>query len=292
MSTEALPAASLEIPPTSMRPRVRWRWLALGTRLYLGIGLIALVLLAAVLVPLLNHQNPDTLNPLAAMLPPSAAHPMGTDQYGRDIFLRAAYAARLDLLFGVVPVAASFLIGGALGLVAAYFGGWADTIVMRLVDVMVAFPYLVLVIVIIAILGPGISGMMVAITIVDWTVYARLMRGEVLVAKRLDYVTAGKLLGFRSGRIMLRHVLPNVITPSLVYSMVDVVNTILVAASLSFLGLGVQPPTPEWGAMIADGQNFIFQAWWMTVMPGICLVVTGVGLSLVADGVAEMIEGG
>ncbi len=285
-------ATSPSIPPTSARLRIRWRWLALGPRMWLGLGLIAVIVLVAIVVPLANHQNPDTLNPLAAMLPPDRAHLMGTDQYGRDILLRGAYAARLDLLFGIVPVAASFLLGGAFGLVAGYFGGWADTIVMRLVDVMVAFPYLVLVIVIIAILGPGVAGMMIAITIVDWTVYARLVRGEVLVVKKLDYVVAGRLLGLPTARVLLRHVLPNVITPGLVYSMVDVVNTILVAASLSFLGLGVQPPTPEWGAMIADGQNFIFQAWWMTVMPGIFLVITGVGLSLVADGLAEMIEGG
>lgn len=291
MSTEA----AVAVPPPAApqrRLRVRWRWLALGTRMWLGLGLIALIVLMAIAVPLLNHQNPTSLNPIDAMLGPSWAHPMGTDQYGRDIFLRAAYAARLDLLFGIAPVAAAFALGGILGLVAAYHGGWADTIVMRLVDVMVAFPYLVLVIVIIAIIGPGVTGMMIAIVVVDWTVYARLIRGEVLVVKRLDYITAGRLLGFSHRRIMLRHVLPNVITPGVVYSMVDVVNTILLAASLSFLGLGVQPPIPEWGAMIADGQNFIFQAWWMTVMPGIALVLTGVGLSLVADGVAEMIEGG
>jgi len=279
-------------PPTAGRLRIRWRFLSLGTRMWLGLGLIALVLVFAIAVPLASPANPDALNPIAAMLPPSWAHPFGTDQYGRDLFLRAAYAARLDLMFGTVPVVASAILGGTLGLLAGYLGGWTETVVMRLVDVMVAFPYLVLVIVIIAILGPGVNGMMIAIVIVDWTVYARLVRGEVLVVRRLDYVTAGRLLGFGPGRIMLRHVLPNVITPALVYSMVDVVNTILVAASLSFLGLGVQPPTPEWGAMIADGQNFIFQAWWMTVMPGIALVATGVGLSLVADGLAEVIEGG
>jgi peptide/nickel transport system permease protein len=288
MSTQALAAPT----PAPGRLRVRWRFLALGTRLWLGLGLIAAILAMAVLVPLLDHASPIALNPIDAMLPPSLAHPMGTDQYGRDIFLRAAYAARLDLMFGVAPVLVSLVVGGALGLVSGYLGGLTDTVVMRLVDVMVAFPYLVLVIVIIAIVGPGVPGMMLAIVIVDWTVYARLVRGEALVVRRLDYVTAGRILGLGRSRIMFRHVLPNVVTPALVYSMVDVVNTILVAASLSFLGLGVQPPTPEWGAMIADGQNFIFQAWWMTVMPGLALVVTGVGLSLVADGVAEMIEGG
>jgi peptide/nickel transport system permease protein len=285
--------APLSLPPaTGGRLRLRWRWLALGPRIWLGLALIALILATAIVVPLVEHASPDALNPVAALLPPSWAHPFGTDEYGRDIFLRAAYAARLDLLFGLVPVLVSFLLGGTLGLVAGYLGSWTEIVIMRLVDVMLAFPYLVLVIVILAILGGGIEGMMIAIVLVDWTVYARLVRSEVLVVRRLDYITAGRLLGFPKWRIMVRHVLPNVVTPALVYSMVDVVNTILVAASLSYLGLGVQPPTPEWGAMIADGQNFLFQAWWMTVMPGIMLVFTGVGLSLVADGVAEMVEGG
>jgi peptide/nickel transport system permease protein len=264
----------------------------LNARIWLGLSLVALILLVGIFVPMLIHENPDALNPLAALLPPSAQHLMGTDQYGRDIFLRVAYAARLDLAFGIAPVIVSMLIGSTLGIMAGYFGGWTETIVMRLVDVMVAFPYLVLVIVIIALIGPGIFGMIIALVAVDWTVYARLIRGEALVVKKLEYTVAGRLLGYSHPRIILRHVLPNVVTPALVYSMVDVVNTILVAATLSYLGLGVQPPTPEWGAMISDGQNFIFQAWWMTVMPGIALIVTGVGLSLVADGIAEMIEGG
>lgn len=274
------------------RPHPRFRMIPLNARIWLGLGIIALILLVGIFVPMLLHENPDALNPMAALAPPSAQHLMGTDQYGRDIFLRVAYAARLDLVFGIAPVIMSILIGSTLGIMAGYFGGWTETIVMRLVDVMVAFPYLVLVIVIIALIGPGIFGMMIALVAVDWTVYARLIRGETLVVKKLEYTVAGRLLGYSHPRIILRHVLPNVVTPALVYSMVDVVNTILVAATLSYLGLGVQPPTPEWGAMISDGQNFIFQAWWMTVMPGIALIVTGVGLSLVADGIAEMIEGG
>lgn len=285
----AVPSPALERP---RRLRLSYRWISVDARIWAGLAIVAAILLFSIVVPILAHVNPDNLNPAQALQAPSLAHLMGTDQYGRDILIRVAYAARLDLVFGVAPVIAAVCIGTAAGIAAGYFGGWTETILMRLVDVMVSFPYLVLVIVIIALLGPGILGMMVALIIVDWTVYARLVRGEVLVVKRLEYAVAGRLLGFSPLRIISRHILPNVITPAVVYSMVDVVNTILVAATLSFLGLGVQPPTPEWGAMIADGQGFIFQAWWMTVMPGLALIATGVGLSMIADGLVEMIEGG
>lgn len=287
-------AASPERRPqlADRRLRLRFRWISVNGRIFSGASLILLIVLVAVIVPLAMHTGPDVLHPAQALIPPNAQHPMGTDQYGRDIFNRVAYAARLDLLFGIAPVLASMIIGTVAGISSGYFGGWTEIVLMRLVDVMFAFPYLVLVIVIIALLGPGIIGMMIAIVAVDWTVYARLIRGEVLVVTKLDFVVAGKLLGFSPLRILTRHVLPNVIIPALVYSTVDAVNMILVAATLSFLGLGVQPPTPEWGAMISSGQNFLFQAWWMTVMPGIALLVTGIGLSLVADGLAEVIEGG
>jgi peptide/nickel transport system permease protein len=277
-------------PPIPARRALRR--LPANARLITGVGILVGLLVMAFLVPVFNHSSPTALNPTAALLPPGPGHWLGTDQYGRDVLVRIAYGARLDFVFGLVPVLASLIIGTSVGLVSGYYGGAVDAILMRIVDVMFAFPYLVLVIAIIAIFGPGALGMMIAVVIVDWTVYARIIRAEVLSLKGQEFITAARLLGYSPARVLLRHVLPNVISPAVVYATVDVVNTILLAATLSFLGLGVQPPTPEWGAMISDAQNFIFQAWWMTVMPGLALVLTGVALSLVSDGLAEVIDRG
>jgi len=179
-----------------------------------------------------------------------------------------------------------------LGLVASYRGGWLESVVMRAVDVVVAFPFIVLVIAVIAIVGPGLLGVYIGITVVGWALYARLTRAEVLVIKEQQFVLAGKSLGYSTPRILFRHILPNVIRPNLVFSTLDIVLNILVLASLSFLGLGVQPPTAEWGLMVADGQTFLLTAWWISTLPGIAIVLAGVGFSLIGDGLADRLGQG
>jgi len=223
---------------------------------------------------------------------PSAEHPFGTDNLGRDVATRVVYAAHLNLLIGLVPTAITRVTGVVLGSLAGYFGGRIDTLVMRLVDVVVAFPFIVLVIAIVAMLGPGLKNLFIGIALVGWTSYARLVRGEILVAKRLDYVLAAETLGNPASRIILRHILPNVLGPAVVYMMADAVLNILLGAALSFLGLGVQPPTPEWGSMIQEARNFIRQAWWTATFPGLAIVVTGVAFSLLGDGLAERLQTG
>ena len=185
-----------------------------------------------------------------------------------------------------------FVLGTILGSVAGYFGGWVDIIIMRLVDIVVAFPFFVLIIALVFVLGPGERSIYIAITLVGWVSYARIIRGEILVAKRQEYVLAAQSGGLSNLRIMRRHLLPNVITQAIIYAMSDIVQDILAIVTLSYLGLGIQPPTPDWGTMISDGQNFLTTHWQLTTIPGLCVVVTGLALSLIGDGLADLLRPG
>ena len=188
---------------------------------------------------------------------------------------------------GVGGVLAPLVIGCLIGLVAGYFGGLVDTLLMRLLDVTISFPFFVLMIAIISILGPGLASFYIALALVGWVSYARLVRSRTLALKHADFISAGRILGFSSGRIMLRHVLPNAALPVVVFAMSDIVLTILLGSSLSYLGLGAQPPLAEWGVMIAEGQNFISSAWWISLFPGLAIVLLALGFSLTADGLAQ-----
>jgi peptide/nickel transport system permease protein len=221
---------------------------------------------------------------------PSSEHWLGTDHLGRDVLSRLLHAARVDLQVGLIAVIAPLCLGTAVGLVAGYFGRATDTIVMRLADVVVAFPFLVLVLALVFVLGPGTTSIYIAITAVGWVSYARIVRGEVLVAKRQEYVAAARAAGMSHARILVRHVLPNVTTQSIVYAMSDVVLTILAVVTLSYLGLGVQPPTPEWGTMIVDGQAVLADSWWIATAPGVAVVLTGLALALIGDGLADVLR--
>lgn len=241
------------------------------------------------------HKQLSPYDPIAqdwdnALQPPSWEHLAGTDNYGRDVFSRIISATPLDLTVAVVSVVFPMIIGIVIGTISGYYGGVIDAILMRLVDVVIAFPFLVLVIAIVAVLGPGMKNVVIAITGASWIIYARLVRGEILVAKNLEYVIAAKTLGFSDLRIMWRHILPNVVTPAIVFGALDVVLDIMVASSLGFLGLGVQPPTPEWGAIIAEGRGFMATAWWISVFPGMAIILVGIGFALLADGLADWLR--
>jgi peptide/nickel transport system permease protein len=261
----------------------RWSTITLAA----GVTIVGIAALAAVLAPLLAPFDPNAQNLLTSFEPPSWHHLMGTDNLGRDVFSRVLYGGRVDFQIGLVTTYVPLATGMLVGAVAGYFGGWIDTVLMRLVDVVIAFPFLVLVIAILAILGPGLKGLYIAVLAVGWSIYARLTRGEMLVLREQQFILAAEALGFSRRRIILRHAMPNLLRPNLVFSMADFVLNILLAASLSFLGLGVQPPRAEWGAMVADGQNYLLNAWWITTLPGLVIVTVGVGLSLIGDGFAE-----
>jgi peptide/nickel transport system permease protein len=216
-------------------------------RWVIGASILLVMLVSSIFAPQLSRYDPNEQDLTNTLQPPSAEHLFGTDNFGRDIFSRVLHAAKLDLQIGVLCVLFPLIIGVLLGCLAGYLGGMTDTAVMRTVDIFTAFPFLVLVIAIIAILGPGLTSMYIALTLAGWSAYSRIVRGEILVAKKSEYIQAARSLGYGNVRIMLRHVLPNVITPVIIFAMADIILVILSTTSLSFLGLGVQPPTPEWG---------------------------------------------
>jgi peptide/nickel transport system permease protein len=260
--------------------------------MWLGVGILVVMIVASLAAPLIAPDNPNAQDLLHTLSPPlSAGHLLGTDQYGRDELSRVLYAGRIDLLIAFGATLVTFTFGTLVGLVAGTMGGIVDIVLMRIVDVFFAFPLVVLVLAIVAILGSGLFHLFIAMWAVTWVSYVRIVRAEALVIRNQDYVTAARSLGFSRWRIMLRHILPNAIAPAIVYGMIDAVNNVGIGAALGFLGLGVQDPTAEWGKMIADSQDFIRTAWWLSAVPGLAIALFGLGLSIVGDGLAERLTG-
>jgi peptide/nickel transport system permease protein len=286
MATQQASATPVFVANAPAINRVARRWLR-SRNLLIGMGIIGTLVLIAIFAPFLTPYSPLAQDYRSILLPPSAAHPFGTDNFGRDVLSRVIYGTRIDLRIGLTAVIAPFIIGIVLGCLSGYFGGWFDTVIMRLVDILQAFPFVVLIVAIVAVLGPGINNMYVAVALTAWVVYARLIRSEILVVKKKEYVEAAQALGMTNSRIIVKHILPNVINASIVYAMADIALYIGFAAALSYLGLGAKPPAPEWGVMITEGQAFMTTAWWMSALPGLALVITGIGLSLVGDGLSD-----
>ena len=257
--------------------------------LIIGGVMLAIVLLMTFFPSLFTSYDPLEQNFAIALSPPSAEHIFGTDNYGRDLFTRVVYGARIDLKIGFLAMIVPLFVGSFIGLVAGWFGGWVDALLMRIQDIMTAFPFTILVIAIISILGRSESNVYIAIWLVGWRDYTKLVRSEVLIEKNSEYIQAVRSLGFSDLRIMFRHILPNTINSAAVYAVSDVMLCMLVAASLSFLGLGVQPPVPEWGATISEGRPFILNAWWICALPGLALAFTGTALSLLGEGISHIL---
>jgi peptide/nickel transport system permease protein len=257
--------------------------------LSIGVALLAIVLIASVARPLIGLPDPNHQDLAHALEAPSGTHPFGTDNLGRDVLSRTLAAGVLDLRVAITVTGISVLLGLVLGAIAGFFGGAADSIMMRLADFVLAFPFLVLILAVVAIFGPGLKGLYVGVPLVGWALYARLTRAEMLVVREREYVLAARTLGYSTPRVLLRHALPNVWRPAFVFSTADVVLTIWLLATLSYLGLGVQPPTAEWGGIIADGQGYLLNAWWIATLPGLVVVVVGIGFSLVGDALAEIL---
>lgn len=258
-------------------------------------GLIGTVMLILTLASVgaahfLSPYDPLALDFEVVMQPPSAAHWFGTDNFGRDILTRILYGAIFDLRLALVCVFGPMAIGIAIGLVAGFFGGVVDAALMRITDMIWAFPFYVLVLAIVGVLGPSEANLYVAFFMVNWIGYARIVRGETLLVSRLEFVEATRMLRFSKPRVMLRHILPNVVTPALVYSMSDVVLTVQAVAAMSFFGLGVQPPAPEWGLLIVESIDYMREAPWMAIFPGLALVWVGVAFSLLGEGLATALK--
>ena len=286
-------AAILTGPAEAIAPRVRFRALGKFARnkgALLGGGVLLLFLLAAVFAPLVTHFDPVKTNFLAIRKPPSALYWLGTDELGRDMLTRMIYGARGSLLAGGISVAIAMAIGVPFGLVAGYFGGWADALISRVVDALLSCPFLVLAIALGAFLGPSLANAMIAIGVSAMPIFARLTRGQVLAIRHEDYLEGARAIGLPDRWIIARYVLPNILPPLLVQAALTVASAILAEASLSFLGLGQQPPWPSWGSMLNAARNFMEQAPWMSVAPGIAIYVTVLCFNLVGDGLSDALD--
>jgi peptide/nickel transport system permease protein len=281
--------AFVESQITEPRHGFRSRWYRTPA-FVAGVVIVGTILLLAIFAPQIAPYDPTKQDLQHILQDPSSKHWLGTDQLGRDVWSRMLYAARVDLRVGFLAVLLPFLIGTTLGALAGYYGRYGDTIISRIAEVVVAFPFYVLVIAMVFVLGPGTRNIYLAVTMVGWVSYMRIIRGEVLVQKRQEYTLAAQAAGLSNARIIVRHLLPNVITQAIVFAMSDIVLDILLIVTLGYLGLGIQPPTPDWGTMIAEGQTFLTVKWQLSTIPGVAVVITGLGLSLIGDGLADLLR--
>jgi peptide/nickel transport system permease protein len=281
------------------RRQARWgqayrTWLALrANRLAMvGLVIVGFLILIAAIAPLIAPYSPITGGDLRLerLTPPSWAHPFGTDDQARDIFSRVIWGAQLTLMVVLLVAIIATPIGLAVGTTAGYFGGWVDVVLMRITDIFLAFPRLVLALAFASALGPGIENAIIAIAITSWPPYARLARAETLTIREADYIAAIRLQGASSLRIIMGHVTPLCLSSVIVRVTLDMAGIILTAAGLGFLGLGAQPPQPEWGAMIATGRRFIIDHWWVATMPGIAILVVSLGFNLLGDGLRDVFD--
>jgi peptide/nickel transport system permease protein len=291
----------IALPDTAPVERREWlvflRRLASRRTALFGLIVVVLVLLTAVAAPLISPFDPieQDLGDLRLKAPgfrdtAGRMHPLGTDHLGRDLLARVIHGARPALLVGFAAVLISGLIGMAAGLVAGYFGGRTDDVLMRLADIQLAFPFILLAIAVIGVLGPSLKTIIVVIGVSSWVVYARIVRGAVLTLREREFVQAALALGGGDGRVLLHHILPNAFTPWLVVATLDMARVIVIESALSFLGLGVQPPTPTWGGMLADGRVYISTAWWLATFPGLAILVTVLGINLFGDGLRDTLD--
>jgi peptide/nickel transport system permease protein len=285
-------APALALPTVKARSRRKdfVRGLMRNKGAMAGLIILLLLILGAIFAPLITTYDPIVIDPPQRTQPPSRDHWLGTDAFGRDIYTRVVYGARVSLPVGLVAVGIAATVGAILGLIAGYYGRWADGIIMRIIDIMLAFPNIMLALVIVAILGPSIRNVMIAVGIGEIPRYTRLIRGQVLSARELLYVEAAKVIGVPTSKIMYRHILPNVVSPVVVLATLSVGSAILAAAGLSFLGLGAQPPRPEWGAMLADGRQFLSSHWWVATMPGIAIAITVLSINMLGDGLRDILD--
>jgi peptide/nickel transport system permease protein len=281
-------AAQVIVTP-AVPERALWRALR-RTGARVGLVIAALFLLLTITAPWIVPYDPYDQDLSSALSPPSAEHLFGADQYGRDVLSRVIYGTRTALIAIIVADGLALVVGGALGLVAGFAGGRVDTAVMRLVDVLLAFPYLLLALIIVAALGPSLTNSILAIGIIYTPQYARLMRGQVLAVQSADFVWAARSIGATPLRVMLRHVLPNSLSPVLVMATLQAGSVVVETAGLSFLGLGAQPPSPDWGALLADGHSYFLSAWWIATFPGLAIFLVVLGFNLVGDALRDQLD--
>lgn len=268
-----------------LRPLLKDKWATVAV-----IFLIAVVLMA-IFADMLVPDNINSPNFGARLLPPMTdGHIAGTDQLGRDVFGRLILGSRVSIVVGFGTVFFALLIGIPIGMMAGYFGGWFDAVLMRLVDVQLSFPFILLALTINAIMGLGLKNILITLVIVGWIEYARIARGETLIVREREFIQAAHLIGSREWVILLRHILPNITTPLIVIGTLQVARFIIAEASISFLGFGVQPPTPAWGSMVSDGLKFILSAWWLITFPGLALALVALAVNITGDWLRDTLD--
>jgi peptide/nickel transport system permease protein len=255
-----------------------------------GFIIIASIMLLAITAPLIAPFDPNAIDVQAILLPPSNTHWMGTDGLGRDVFSRMLYGARISLMVGIVSVGIATVVGVVLGALAGYYRGWVDTIIMRMVDVMLSIPTFFLILAVIAFLTPSIWNIMIVIGLTSWMGVARLVRAEFLSLRSREFVMASETLGAGDGRLIFRHLLPNSLTPIIVSSVLGIASAVLVESGLSFLGLGVQAPQASWGNILTDGKEYIEFAWWLSLFPGLAILMTVLGYNLLGEGLRDALD--
>lgn len=269
---------------------VLWPRLKCNKLAMMGISVVATLLLFALFAPLISPYSPTEIHPFQVLSPPTWSHWCGTDELGRDVLSRMLYGARISLMVGFVAIGIAVIIGSLVGLSAGYYGGWIDSTLMRFVDVMLCFPTFFLILAVIAFLSPSIWIIMTVIGLTGWMGVARLIRAEVLVIREMDYIMAARCIGCSDLRIILRHILPNALPPVLVAATLGVAGAILTESSLSFLGIGVQPPTPSWGNILTSGKDYIEFAWWLSFFPGLAILVTVLAYNLLGEGIRDALD--
>ncbi len=258
---------------------------------FLGLVLAAFAVLAALAAPILAPHNPFIGDLTQGLRPPGTpGHLLGTDQLGRDTLSRVLYGARVALFIGLCTVLVTAIVGGLLGLLAGFFGGWSGQVLMRLCDVQLSFPFILLALTINAIVGLGLRNIIISLSAAGWVVYARVVRGEVLSVKQRDFVQAAAALGTSRARILFRHILPNVAPSIIIVASLQFSQFIVAEAAISFLGFGVQPPTPAWGSMLSESRDFLYVAWWLAAFPGAALALTALGVNLVGDWLRDVLD--
>ncbi|MDR7482253.1 MAG: ABC transporter permease [Armatimonadota bacterium] len=284
--------STLEATVLQVRPRFGRHWTRLlrDPSFLTGALITGLILFVAIAPGLLTSEDPLRVDGTRRLAPPGPAHPFGTDELGRDMFSRVLHGTRLSVSSGLFAVLLATGLGGALGALAGYVGGTADEVIMRLADIFLAFPALVMAMALVAVMGPSLMHALLALAIVWWPQYARLVRILVVAAKEQVYVEAARATGVPEARIMLGHVAPNIVSPLIIKITLDIGTAILLAAALSFLGLGAQPPTPEWGSMITTGRNFMLEHWWYPTFPGGAIFLTVLGFNLLGDGLRDFLD--
>lgn len=285
-ATTTEPVSEKEVGPW----KEAWRSYKKSKVALIGAGIVIFVVFLAIFGPLLAPQGMNEQDLSQRLLPPSAEHWFGTDDFGRDIFSRIILGARISIAVGFFSVMLSIIVGTFLGIIAGYYGGWLDTIISRIFDILLAFPSILLAIAIVSILGPSLQNALIAIAIINIPNFGRLVRSKVLSVKQEEYIMAARAIGMKNKRILWKHILPNSMTPVIVQGTLAIATAIIEAAALGFLGLGAQAPTPEWGKMLADARIYLLNAPWTIVFPGVAIMITVLGFNLMGDGLRDALD--